>query len=98
LKAVSSTVLQFIRSGVGMKVVLDHVVRLESYVYLCVSEQFCDFVYKWAMETKSDPIFMLHSRCGQLCMLFLKYFISHVMQKLNWEGITMGNIANHVPF
>jgi hypothetical protein len=79
-------------------VVLYHVGRPESNIYLCVSEQICDFVDKRAMESESDPVFTLRSRCSQCCMLFLKYFVSYVMYNSGWQGIAMGDTANHVPF
>jgi hypothetical protein len=31
-------------------------------------------------------------------MLFLKYFVSYVMYNSGWEGIAMGDTANHIPF
>jgi hypothetical protein len=57
-------------------VVLNHVGRLESNVYLCIPEQVCDFVYHRTVESESDPIFGLCERYDQWCVLFLKYFVS----------------------
>jgi hypothetical protein len=38
---------------------MDRVRRLEGYVYVCVSEQVCDLVYRPAMESESDTGFMM---------------------------------------
>jgi hypothetical protein len=77
LKAVNFTVFQFIRSGLGLQVVLNHVVRLESDIYLRIAEQVCNFLYHKTIKSEIDPILALRVSCDPCCMLlFFKYFLS----------------------